>query len=105
MVEASGEPLSAAVYTATYACRALAMAEADPADQDQADELVAAAGEVNPLTGFAMSAQPGGDVRVVMSFENEDQARDQRRLPGGAGRRPGAGTGRRLRRPVPAWAR
>ena len=27
------------------------------------------------MTGFAMSVQPGGDVRVVMSFENDDQAR------------------------------
>ena len=26
------------------------------------------------MTGFAMSAQPGGDVRVVLSFENDDQA-------------------------------
>ena len=75
MVEASGEPLSAAIYTGTHACQALAMSEADAADQAQADELIEEAGEVNPVTGFAMSAQPGGDVRVVLSFENDDQAK------------------------------
>ena len=75
VVEASGEPLAAAVYDGEVACSRLAMGSADPAAQDAAEELVAAAGEVNPLTGFAMSEQPGGDVRVVMSFEGEDQAR------------------------------
>ena len=27
------------------------------------------------MTGFAIAGQPGGDVLVAMSFENEDQAR------------------------------
>jgi hypothetical protein len=75
VVAASDEPLSAAIYTGSHACQALAMSTADAGDQAQADELVREAGEVNPMTGFAMSAQPGGDVRVVLSFENEDQAR------------------------------
>ena len=75
VVDASGEPLSAAIYTGTHACQALAMSGADAGDQAQADELIEEAGEVNPVTGFAMSAQPGGGVRVVLSFENDDQAR------------------------------
>lgn len=75
VVAGSGEPLTAAVYTGDHACSALAMGTADPADQAEADQLVAAAGEVNPVTGFAMSAQPGGEIRVVLSFENDDQAR------------------------------
>ena len=74
VVEASGEPLSAAVYAGPQACRELAMSSADPADQNLADQLVEDAGEVNPLTAFAMSAQPGG-VRVVLAFEDDDQAR------------------------------
>ena len=74
VVEASGEPLSAAVYAGPQACRELAMSSADPADQTLADQLVEDAGEVNPLTAFAMSAQPGG-VRVVLAFEDDDQAR------------------------------
>lgn len=75
VVEASGEPLSAAVYTGEQACSALAMASTDPTTQDDARQLIAAAGEVHPLTGFAMSAQRGGDVRVAMAFESEDAAR------------------------------
>jgi hypothetical protein len=72
---ASGAPLSAALYDGDYTCSQLAMARADPDDQATADELLRSAGEVNPVTGFAMSAQPGGHVRLVLSFENDEQAR------------------------------
>lgn len=75
LAEATGEPLSAAIYSGTVACQALAMSAADQADQAQADELIQSAGEVNPLTGFAMSVQPGRNIRVVLGFENDDQAR------------------------------
>jgi hypothetical protein len=75
VVSAVGEPLAAAVYDSTVACSSLAMGSADETDQAQAEELVAAAGEVDPLTGFAMAAQAGGGVRVAMSFADEDQAR------------------------------
>lgn len=75
VVEALGDPLSAALYTGDQVCRELAMSQADPTDQDQADDLLAAAGEVNPLTAFAIAAEPGGEVRVAMGLENEDQAR------------------------------
>lgn len=75
VVAASGSPLSAAVYDGPYACSALAMGHADPSAQREADQLVAEAGEVNPVTGFAMSAQPGGDVLVALGFETDDQAR------------------------------
>jgi hypothetical protein len=75
LVEATGEPLSAAIYSGDVACQALAMSAADQADQAQAEELVRNAGEVNPVTGFSMSVQPGRDVRVVLGFENDEQAR------------------------------
>lgn len=75
IVEASGEPLVASVYTGEHACAKLAMSQADPIDQDQATELIRQAGELNPLTGFAISVRSGGDVRVVMSFESDAQAR------------------------------
>jgi hypothetical protein len=74
-IAASGEPLSASVYDGPYTCSALAMAHADRSDQQEADQLIHQAGEVNPIDGFAMSAQPGGEVRVAMAFENGDQAR------------------------------
>ena len=75
VVEASGEPLSAAIYSGENACQALAMSSADQEDQAQADELIRDAGEVNPVTGFAMSVQPDRNIRVVLGFENDDQAR------------------------------
>ncbi len=75
VVAASGEAVSASAYTGSYTCSALAMSQADPANQAEADALLRAAGKVNPVTGFAMSVQPDLGVRVVMSFENDDQAR------------------------------
>jgi hypothetical protein len=75
LAEATGEPLSAAIYSGTVACQSLAMSSADPADQAQAEELIRNAGEVNPVTGFSMSIQPGRKIRVVLGFENEDQAK------------------------------
>ena len=72
---ASGEPLAAALYDGEVACGSLAMGAADGPDQDQAEELVEAAGQVDPLTGFAMAVQPDLGVRVAMSFESEEQAR------------------------------
>lgn len=75
VADASGEPLAAAIYEGDYACGALAMGQADLSDQDQAAQLVEAAGDLNPVTAFLMSIQPGGDVRVALSFETEAQAR------------------------------
>lgn len=75
VVEAVGPALSAAVATGDQACSSLAMTDADPADRTRASELVEQAGGVHPLTGFAIAARPGGEVRVAMAFETEDQAR------------------------------
>jgi hypothetical protein len=75
VTEAAGDALTASVYDGAYTCSALAMSHADTSDQAEADELVRRAGEVNPVTAFAMAVQPGGHVRAVMSFEAEDQAR------------------------------
>lgn len=75
VVNAVEEPLAAAVYDGGVACSSLAMGTADAGDQDQAAQLIAAAGEVNPMTGFAMAVEPGLGVRVAMSFETEEQAR------------------------------
>ena len=102
VASAVGEPLSAAVYTGDYACKALAMAQADEDDQSTADQLVAQAGRVDPMTGFAMAVEPDRQVTVAMAFETDDQARrnaDSRaKLAAGPGARPG----RRLQRAVHA---
>ncbi len=75
VVAASGDPLSALVYDGDYTCSALAMSGADADDEASGEQLVQEAGGVDPVTGFAMSAQPGGHVRVVLGFANRDQAR------------------------------
>lgn len=75
VVDAVGDPLSASVYTGDFACRSLAMAQADDVDRADADQLLAAAGRVDPLTGFAIAAEVGGDVRVALAFEDDDRAR------------------------------
>jgi hypothetical protein len=68
------EPLAAAVYDGAYACEELAMSQADEDAQAEADQLVAAAGGVHPLTGFAMGLRRGGDVRAVLQVEDADDA-------------------------------
>jgi hypothetical protein len=72
---AVGVPLSAEIYTGDFACKSLAMAQADPDDQSAGDQLIAQAGGVDPMTGFAMAAEQDGRVLVVMAFETDDQAR------------------------------
>lgn len=71
-----GEPLAAAVYDGAYACERLAMSQADDDARAEADQLVAAAGGVHPLTGFAMGLLAGGDVRAVLQVEDPDDAPD-----------------------------
>ncbi len=75
VVDNAGEPLAAEVYAGDYACSALAMAHAGAADQAQGRQLLAQAGPVNPYTGFAMSDQPDGSVRVAFEFEDASAAR------------------------------
>lgn len=75
VVDGLGTPLSAAAYDSTYACSALAMANADPDGQSEGEGLVAQAGAVNPLTGFGIAAQADGAVTVTLGFETEEQAR------------------------------
>ena len=75
VVDDAGEPLSSAVYSGDYACGALAMAHAGAADQAQARQLLASAGEVNPYSAFAMSDEPDESVRVAFEFDGDDVAR------------------------------
>lgn len=75
VVDATGEPLSASLYTGAQACNALALARADATEVEAGEALIAAAGTVNPLTGFSIATYDDASVRVVMSFETEEQAR------------------------------
>ena len=75
VADAVDEPLSAEVYTGDYACKALAMAQAGEDDQQAADQLLAEAGRVDPMTGFAMAVEPDRKVLVAMAFESDERAR------------------------------
>ncbi len=75
VVAGSGAPVSAAAYDGDRACSALAMSQADDVDQATAAQLVAKAGTVDPMRAISLSVQPGGGVRVVMAFADDDQAR------------------------------
>jgi hypothetical protein len=75
VLAAAGDPVSASVYDGDYACSALAMSGADDAEQAEGEELVRRAGEVDPLTGFAIAQQGDGDVEVALGFESDDRAR------------------------------
>jgi hypothetical protein len=73
---AIGNPLSAEIDSGAYLCNALALSRADPSDQAEGNSLIAAAGEVNPVLGFALSVQPGdGGLLAAMSFADHDQAK------------------------------
>ncbi|MCD4526900.1 hypothetical protein [Nocardioides sp. cx-173] len=93
VVEASGEALSAALYTGAQACGALAMSQADADDQAEADRLLAQAGAVDPFTAYALSVQPGLDLRLALAFESDEQARAnaESRAALAAGPSPGQG--------------
>jgi hypothetical protein len=93
VVAGSGEPLSAVVYDGPLACSTLAMSHADAADQESADRLVAETGGVDPMTAYAMSVQPGGEVRAVMSFDSDDQARANAESRGALAAGPAPGQG------------
>ncbi|MBM7507725.1 hypothetical protein JOE61_001539 [Nocardioides salarius] len=80
------QPLSAVLLTGEQACGSLSMGGAGDSDQAAADELLAQAGPVSPLTGFVLALLPpeedgdGGsqaplDLRVGLGFESEEQAR------------------------------
>ena len=88
-----GEATAAAIYDGAHACEKLAMSQADDDAQEEAEQLVTAAGGVHPLTGFAMARLVGGDIRVVMQVEDEDDAADDAdaRAALAAGPAPGQG--------------
>jgi hypothetical protein len=67
--------LAAAIYSGDQVCSALAMSQADDADQAQARQLLDEAGEIHPVRGFTMAALADGTVEAVLAFETEEQAR------------------------------
>lgn len=74
--EALDSPISAVVFSGDYTCGHLAMSQADDLDRQQARVLLQAAGDVDPMSAFAMGYSPDArHIRVAMTFDNDDIAR------------------------------
>lgn len=70
-----GEPAAAMLWPRDFACSDLAMSQADQDSQSQADELVAQAGGVTPLSGLVMALAPDRTLTVAEGFESSGQAK------------------------------
>lgn len=79
LADIADEPVSAVMWASDFACEALSMASADEDDQAVADQLVADAGEVSPLSGLVMAHQRDRGLVVGMHFENSGQAEEDLR--------------------------
>ena len=79
LADVADEPVSAVLWASDFACEALSMASASDGDQTVADQLVADAGGVNPLSGLVMAHQRDRSLVVGMHFESSDQAEDNLR--------------------------
>ncbi|MCW2786708.1 MAG: hypothetical protein JWP74_3225 [Marmoricola sp.] len=83
LVDKLAEPAAAMIWSRDFACSDLAMSTADPGDQDQAQQLITAAGKTTPLTGLVMAfggtADKGRAFRVAEGFESGNEARENLR--------------------------
>jgi hypothetical protein len=79
LAEAFEEPATAMLWAGDFACEDLAMSSADEDDQATAEQLVADAGGVSPLSGLAMAMSSDRTLQVVGAFEDERQAEDNLR--------------------------
>ena len=71
----SGSPLSAFTFSGDYVCSALALAHASATDQAAGQDLIAHAGQVNPILSYTLARNSATDVYVSMGFADGGQAR------------------------------
>lgn len=74
-VGAVGSPVTAQIYSGPYLCQALALSNSDAASEAEGNSLVAAAGEIDAVQGFALGLRDDGVVQVAMTFADHDQAK------------------------------
>ena len=93
LASAVGSPTVAVLWAGDFACEDLAMSQADPADADEAAELVDEAGGVHALEGLVMAQRPSGSLEVGMYFASAEDASDdlQPRTDLASGPAPGQG--------------
>lgn len=70
------EPAAAILWAHDFACTDLAMSQADEGDQKQAEQLIARAGKVSPLSGLVMALTPQRNLIVAEQFDSSSQAAD-----------------------------
>ncbi len=76
VVKPVDEPVAAEVWARDFVCADLSMSQADDRDvQNEADVLIAEAGEVSPLSGMVMSLDAERSLAVSQLFEDADSAR------------------------------
>lgn len=74
MAGQSAEPIAAVMWTRDYACSDLAMSQASAGAQQQAQQLIAAAGKTSALSGLTMAMAPDRSLRVIEAFDSGSQA-------------------------------
>jgi hypothetical protein len=79
LVDKLDEPAAAMLWTRDFACDDLAMSQADEDSQAQADDLVARAGKITPLSGLVMALAPDRTLTVAELFEDSGQAKENLR--------------------------
>jgi hypothetical protein len=79
LVDTLDEPAAAMFWSRDFACRDLAMSQADSDGQAQADELVSEAGGVTPVNGLVMAMAASRTLTVAEHFEDDRQARENLR--------------------------
>jgi hypothetical protein len=93
LVDKLNEPAAAMLWSRDFACSDLAMSQTDQDTQDQADQLVATAGKVTPVSGLVMAL--GADRRLTVGelFEDSGQAKENLRARArlAVGQAPGRG--------------
>jgi hypothetical protein len=72
--DAVGSPVSAQVFSGSYLCGALSLGHSDPTTEAQGHQLIAQAGKLNPVLGFALAEQTDRTVTVAMTFADHGQA-------------------------------
>ncbi|MBO9521837.1 MAG: hypothetical protein J7518_09890 [Nocardioidaceae bacterium] len=75
----TGEPAAATLWARDFVCDDLAMSQADPDTQQQAETAIARAGKITPMTGMAMALSAHRAFSVVQLFESAGQAKENLR--------------------------
>ena len=79
MVGRIDEPAAATLWARDFACSDLAMSQADPDAQKQANQLIRQAGTTSPLSGLVMALAPDRVLTVAEEFDSGGQARENLR--------------------------